>query len=129
MAIRFSAARNGSCPILVRALCPSVPLCAANDNSPARARLRRRIREATADTANERIFAEALRHFARHGLSAAAHARAHAALPGTKCPAPGGSPSAASSTAAWPMPSPSASPGTGERYPTKGEHCPPARSP
>lgn len=79
MAIRFSAARNGSCPVLVRALCPSVPLCAANDNSPARARLHRRIREATADTANERIFAEALRHFARHGLSAAAHARAHAA--------------------------------------------------
>jgi len=85
MAIRFSAARKRSCPVIVRALCPSVPLCAANDNTAARLRSHRRqaIREAAsdtvADTANERIFAEALRHFSRHGLSAAAHARANAA--------------------------------------------------
>lgn len=78
MAIRFSAARNGSCPVIVRALCPSVPLSAANDNFRRNSR-RREPREAVADTANERIFAEALRHFARHGLSAAAHARANAA--------------------------------------------------
>ncbi|TDW63277.1 hypothetical protein EDF57_106238 [Novosphingobium sp. PhB55] len=81
MAIRFSAARDVSCPVMVRALCPSVPLCAVNDNGAGlRGGLRREpVATATTDTPHQRILAEALRHFARHGLSAAAHARAHAA--------------------------------------------------
>jgi hypothetical protein len=82
MAIRFSAARNGSCPVIVRALCPSVPLSAANDNFRrgfSRGNRHVAVQNAATGTANERIFAEALRHFSRHGLSAAAHARANAA--------------------------------------------------
>ncbi|MDF2638105.1 MAG: hypothetical protein K0R64_1089 [Novosphingobium lindaniclasticum] len=80
MAIRFSAARNGSCPVLVRALNPSVPICAANDDFGRKHRSRTaRAGDAVAHTANERVLTEALRHVAHHGLSAAAHARAHAA--------------------------------------------------
>ncbi|KPH66420.1 hypothetical protein [Novosphingobium sp. ST904] len=87
MAIRFSAAKGGTCPVIVRALCPSVPLGAVNDNGTRRRTRRQRTeghataqqQDAATLAANERIFAEALRHFARHGLSAASHARANAA--------------------------------------------------
>lgn len=91
MTIRFAAAWGGKSPVIVRALCPSAPLGAVNDNGrqslqaePARrARLAytacqpqpRHIFQAAND---QRLLAEALRHFAQHGLSAAAHARANA---------------------------------------------------
>lgn len=88
MAIRFSAARDKACPVIVRAMCPSVPLSPANDNveeaaadehSAEPSRLPLPGERARASAASDRILAEALRHFARHGLSAAAHARANAA--------------------------------------------------
>lgn len=88
MAIRFSAARDKACPVIVRAMCPSVPLCPVNDNADDDAadehgsgpsHLSGLGERARASVASDRIFAEALRHFARHGLSAASHARANAA--------------------------------------------------
>lgn len=87
MTIRFAAAWGGKSPNIVRALCPSAPLDAVNDNgrmSPAKramagynATLGRP--ELPRQAANdERLLADALRHFARHGLSAAVRARANA---------------------------------------------------
>ena len=66
----------------MRALCPSAPLSAVNDNR--RENLRRVVAAYTApqgqpQAANDqRLLIEALRHFARHGISAAAQARANA---------------------------------------------------
>lgn len=96
MTIRFAAAWGGSTPVIVRALCPSAPLSAVNDNpaphgprlraarhdfasrSPQHRPLSKTLPKACND---ERMLFEALRHFAKHGLSAAAHAcgRAEAA--------------------------------------------------
>lgn len=91
MTIRFAPAWGGKSPAIMRALCPSAPLGAVNDNGrdalsdraarrviaaystpPGQTRLR-------AKAANDQqLLVEALRHFARHGLSAASHARANA---------------------------------------------------
>lgn len=84
MTIRFAAAKGGTTPAIVRALCPSAPLSAANDNRRAFPRsLRpdetdRAARIAYAAAADGDLLAETLRHFARHGLAAAAQARSEA---------------------------------------------------
>jgi hypothetical protein len=96
MTIRFAAAWGGRSPVIMRALCPSAPLGAVNDNRRESygADAARRARAAYSNphgpgsqgpaplpmqAANDQLLlAEALRHFARHGLSAAAHARANA---------------------------------------------------
>ena len=91
MTIRFAAAWGGKSPNIVRALCPSAPLGAINDNERVRlgagtAKRAAVAYEATLDetelpmqAANDQhLLAEALRHFARHGLSAAVRARANA---------------------------------------------------
>ena len=88
MTIRFSAAYGGKSPAIVRALCPSAPLGAVNDNGcgPILGGSARRAIAAYSEqmhlpmqAANDqRMLTEALRHFARHGLSAAAHARENA---------------------------------------------------
>lgn len=91
MTIRFAAAWGGKSPAIVRALCPSAPLSAINDNrgDDLRSDAAKRVVTAYAATQgparlhmqaanDQRLLAEALRHFARHGLSAAAHARANA---------------------------------------------------
>lgn len=93
MTIRFSAARGGTTPVIMRALCPSAPLDAVNDNrEPPKPRGRRRIAPGAASFASgpvlpsaanqnghdERMLTEALRHFAVYGLAAASHARANA---------------------------------------------------
>lgn len=88
MTIRFAAAWGGKSPAIMRALCPSAPLGGVNDNerkSPQAAPAKctatacparpRRVLQAAND---QLLLAEALRHFAQHGLSAAAHARANA---------------------------------------------------
>ena len=83
MTIRFAAAWGGRSPAIVRALCPSAPLSAANDNR--HENLRRVVAAYTAPSVppqpaanDERLLTEALRHFARHGISAAVRARANA---------------------------------------------------
>lgn len=85
MTIRFAAAWGGKSPAIVRALCPSASLSAANDNH--RETLRRVVaacaapgeRKSSSKVAGDhRLLAEALRHFARHGISAAACAGANA---------------------------------------------------
>lgn len=76
MTIRFAAARGGTTPAIARALCPGAPLGAVNDNPRV---ARRMVRAMPLDPAeNEAQLAAALMHFARHGLSAAARARAEA---------------------------------------------------
>ncbi|EIZ80832.1 hypothetical protein WSK_0514 [Novosphingobium sp. Rr 2-17] len=94
MTIRFSAARGGTTPAIDRALCPCATLDAANDNAraappvpvPGRVSaavsaqaLGRRARDVAYDAP---ILPDALRHFARHGLSAALQAslKAEAAM-------------------------------------------------
>lgn len=64
MTIRFAAAQRGDCEIVARILAASVPLRAANDNAW--------------NLARDRVVQGALRHFARHGLAAAAQARTQA---------------------------------------------------
>lgn len=72
MTIRFSAARGGTNPAIARALCPSAPLGAVNDNT----RSAGLPGEASASALPENtVLPDALRHFARHGLSAALQAR------------------------------------------------------
>lgn len=83
MTIRFAAARGGITPVIIRALCPSAPLSAANDNGgllfPARSKAARGRAARTAYAAiDNELLAETLRHFARHGLAAAAQARKEA---------------------------------------------------
>ncbi|SFG34704.1 hypothetical protein SAMN05518801_11832 [Novosphingobium sp. CF614] len=83
MTIRFAAAWGGTTPAIVRALCPSAPLGAVNDNRRA-VRLavctadRDRAMPLIASSADEQLLVETLRHFARFGLAAAAKARAEA---------------------------------------------------
>lgn len=82
MTIRFAAAWGGTTPVIVKALCPSAPLSAANDNAGGtRLSLRRRVRGAVQGngyTTDPDLLADTLRHFARHGLAAAAQARTQA---------------------------------------------------
>ena len=81
MTIRFAAAWGGTTPAIVRALCPSAPLSAANDNRGAgrRALFAFAPTPPAADAVTEgQLLADTLRHFARHGLAAATQARAQA---------------------------------------------------
>lgn len=82
MTIRFSAARSGMTPVIMHALCAWTPLDAANDNGP-KPRTTSGLGPVLPSAANQnghdaRMLAEALRHFAVYGLSAARHARANA---------------------------------------------------
>lgn len=80
MTIRFAAAWGGITPAISRALCPSAPLGASNDNRrPVRLACSRKEAQPLAELSpDERLLADALRHFARHGLAAAAKARSEA---------------------------------------------------
>jgi len=71
MSIRFSAARSETNPAIMRVLCPVAPLDAANDNL----RDRRRRPDWPAARVDPSNLPDALKHFARHGLSAALQAR------------------------------------------------------
>ncbi|MGF7155268.1 hypothetical protein [Novosphingobium gossypii] len=81
MTIRFAAAMNGTMPAIAGVLCTGAPLGAANDNH---AYLRSTLRTIAAEVpalatpAIDAGIAEALMHFARHGLSSADQARAEA---------------------------------------------------
>ncbi|WP_285017141.1 hypothetical protein [Novosphingobium sp. fls2-241-R2A-195] len=74
MTIRFAAAMNGTMPAIAGVLCTGAPLGAVNDNAGTRPSLRT-VAKATAIDAG---IAEALMHFARHGLAAAEQARIEA---------------------------------------------------
>lgn len=76
----FAAAWAGSSPVLQRALCISASLDASNDNADRKQRASAMpVSMASRSPANdERLLTAALRHFARHGLSAADHARRNA---------------------------------------------------
>ncbi|MAC59807.1 MAG: hypothetical protein CMH85_16385 [Novosphingobium sp.] len=81
MTIRFAAAWGGATPAITRALCPSAPLGAANDNRRTMALhdaacARTRIRATPQH--DPHLLSEALRHFGRFGLGAAAQARSEA---------------------------------------------------
>lgn len=81
MTIRFAAAWGGATPSITRALCPSAPLGAANDNRRTMAlhdtaSARTRIRATPQH--DPHLLSEALRHFGRFGLGAAAKARSEA---------------------------------------------------
>ena len=93
MTIRFAAAYGGTSPAIVRALCLSAPISGVNDNQLPLAEARTACQAAgerrpvvctTSDHAplspfhKEPLLADALRHFAKHGLSAAANARGKA---------------------------------------------------
>lgn len=83
MTIRFAAAWGGTTPAIARALCPSAPLGASNDNRRAlslacRAGETQPLKTSPVLGLDERLLADALRHFARHGLAAAAKARTEA---------------------------------------------------
>lgn len=71
MTIRFAAARGASSSFVRHALCPSAPLSAMNDNQAEAGTLH----ASTHARPDERSLARALRHFSRHGLSAASRAR------------------------------------------------------
>ncbi|MEE4450681.1 hypothetical protein [Novosphingobium resinovorum] len=77
MTIRFAAAMNGTTPAIAGMLCTSAPLGAANDNA---GRARPSLRTVAVESSIEMDagIAEALMHFARHGLSAAEQARIEA---------------------------------------------------
>lgn len=77
MTIRFAAAMNGTMPAIAGVLCTGAPLDAANDNA-ARGRPTLCAVSNTATVAMDAGIAEALMHFARHGLSAADRARIEA---------------------------------------------------
>ena len=107
MTIRFAAAWGGATPAITRALCPSAPLGAANDNRRTMALhdaacARTRIRATPQH--DPHLLSEALRHFGRFGLGAAAQARSEAEQ-------------AAISTAAWPLPAPAPSRAKGNGLP------------
>lgn len=87
MAIRFAAAKGQAIPFLDRMQCISAPLNSTNDNADRKCRtgtidLSIVTRETAASSPNpandEQLLTEALHHFARHGLSAAEHARHNA---------------------------------------------------
>lgn len=78
MTIRFSAARRGTTPEIMRVLCSWAPLDAVNDNSPKRRASPLLPSAANQNGHDQRMLTEALRHFAVYGLSAARHARANA---------------------------------------------------
>ncbi len=78
MTIRFSAAWGGTSPVIVRSLCVSAPLAAANDDPGLRRSSPVLPSAANQNGRDERMLTEALRHFAVFGLSAARHARANA---------------------------------------------------
>lgn len=61
MTLRFAAARDAATSPLARILSPRRPAAAANDNY--------------SDSGDDRLLHAALRHFAQHGLRAAAEAR------------------------------------------------------
>jgi hypothetical protein len=65
MTIRFAGARAEATSVIGAWRCRSAPLCAVNDN--------------TWEPLGDTVVGAALRHFARHGLSAAEHAATHAA--------------------------------------------------
>jgi hypothetical protein len=77
MTIRFAAAWNGTTPAIARSIAIGAPLGAANDNAP-RNRLHAVVPEADDEDGADARLADALMHFARHGLSAASTARAQA---------------------------------------------------
>lgn len=84
MAIRFVAAKGSADPVVAGATCRSAPLNAGNDNADRKCAASAMTpsivnRPLPSPAANdEQILGEALRHFARHGLSAAEHARRNA---------------------------------------------------
>ena len=81
MTIRFAAAWGGATPAIMRALCPSAPLGAVNDNQRSLSLCRNNRRPVQALTevdGDGRALTEALRHFARHGFAAAVIARTKA---------------------------------------------------
>ncbi len=93
MAIRFAPARGGKTRTLARVLCHSVPLGAANDNVPVAIRSLPAASGPSAEgpafiasspgreagmPLDSHLFAEAIYHFARHGLGAAEQARVRA---------------------------------------------------
>lgn len=61
MTLRFAATRDATTSTLARILSPRLPYLAANDNY--------------SGIGDDRLLHAALRHFARHGLRAAAEAR------------------------------------------------------
>lgn len=81
MTIRFAAALNGTVPAVCGVICKDAPLGAANDNAVLSPRILRTL--ACEDTSGEDArLAEALMHFARHGLSAARRAAEEAEVAG-----------------------------------------------
>lgn len=74
MTIRFAASSKRHCPVIAIRFSPPILPFAANDNGLA----------PTSDRgftpASDRMIHEALRHFARHGLRAAASARENALI-------------------------------------------------
>lgn len=78
MTIRFAAAWGGTTPAIARSLCLSAPLGAVNDNLPRLRPLLRTVKSPAPAATDDAALAAALMHFARHGLSAASHARAEA---------------------------------------------------
>ncbi len=79
MTIRFSAARGGTTPAVMRSLCRWAPLDAVNDNESTERHASPLLPSAANQNGqDQRMLSEALRHFAVYGLSAARHARANA---------------------------------------------------
>ncbi|AOR76876.1 MULTISPECIES: hypothetical protein [Sphingomonadaceae] len=78
MTIRFAAAMNGTMPAIAGVLCTGAPLGAVNDNGPLLPRPSLRSIESKPAAEIDAGIAEALMHFARHGLSAAEQARVEA---------------------------------------------------
>ncbi|MED5547536.1 MAG: hypothetical protein VYD90_20085 [Pseudomonadota bacterium] len=86
MAIRFAAAKGRAIPFLERMQCVSAPLDSTNDNADRKCRsgsidvsiVSREFDRTPAPANDETLLTEALQHFARHGLSAAEHARHNA---------------------------------------------------
>ncbi|MEJ2410142.1 MAG: hypothetical protein P8Y48_12615 [Novosphingobium sp.] len=83
MTIRFAAAWGGTTPAIMRALCPSAPLGAVNDNHrmlTVRRIARRPARVIAPVESDGEILTAALRHFGRYGFAAAAKARSEAVV-------------------------------------------------
>lgn len=75
MTIRFAAAWGGTTPAISRSLCLGAPLGASNDNPPSPRLLAMQPDVDAPEGGVDAALAAALMHFARHGLSAATHAR------------------------------------------------------